>query len=682
MKKIFRKDCKGGILVFKKWERKNYSLFSTLNKVIKISFLSIAYFVSVPAQPATVERDTSEVKMQYDLEEIEVSASRAPSVYSEIVRVLTVIDSNEIERAPAESIQDLLEYVAGVDIRQRGAEGVQADISIRGGTFDQTIVLLNGINITDPQTGHHNLNLPVSLFQIERIEILEGPAARIYGPNAFSGAVNIITKKPVSTELELTLTAGSYGFLNPNLAGSFATGKVNQMLAGNYKKSNGYIDNTDFEISNLYYSGNLKTSKGKLLFQLGLSEKGFGANSFYTPRFPNQFEETRTIFSSAKWESSSRFHFTPVVFWRRHSDKFMLFRENPPDWYSGHNYHLTNSWGANINSWLRWLGGKTAIGGGFRSESILSNVLGEEMKSEKKVPGENASFSKFKIRQTLSLFFDHSWYFNRFLFNAGLMGNHISDNKTGWSFFPGIDAGVKLNTNFKIVAALNSSMRMPTFTDLYYSGPTNVGNPDLKPEKSLALEGGMKLNSEFTRGHLIVFHRRGKNMIDWVKYQSDELWQSENLTQINSTGAELKFAFFPAKKWDGFWPESFNVNYFFNNQQKTKSDLISSYVLDYLKHKISTSVTQKFGKRFYLNVRATYQDREGTFTLYKNKQPEGEIPYKPFWLIDSKLVFDAGNFEAYVSAKNILNKKYYDLGNVIQPGRWLKTGMTWKIDFK
>ncbi len=669
------------VLTFKRWGNKSYSLFLTINRVVIISVLLITYLSAVPVVTWGNESDTSEVKMQYDLDEIEVTASRAPSLYSEIARVLSVINKQEIERTPAESVQDLLEYIAGIDVRQRGAEGVQADISIRGGTFDQTIVLLNGINITDPQTGHHNLNLPVAFAQIERIEILEGPAARVYGPNAFSGAVNIITKKPFENETQLKMSAGSFGYLNPNLSGSFVTGKVKHLLAADFKKSNGYINNTDFNLSNFYYSGNLHTTKGKLLLQLGLSEKGFGANSFYTPRFPNQYEETATLFTSARWKSDSKFHFTPVVYWRKHSDKFMLFRTNPPDWYSGHNYHLTNSFGSAINSWLRWGGGKTAIGAEFRSESILSNVLGEDIKPEKKVPGENVFFSKFKSRRILSIFLDHSWYFHPFSINAGMMSNCISDHKAGWNFFPGIDAGVDLNENLKIVTAYNTSIRMPTFTDLYYNGPTNNGNPELKPEKSLTLEGGIKLKSKTVSGDFILFHRRGKNIIDWVKKHSDDLWKTENLTQINSLGTELKLVVSPSEIWDRNWPESIKVSYFYNNQEKSTSGFISNYVLDNLKHKITASATQKLGDWLQVNLRGIFQDREGTFTQYKNKLPVGEIPYNPFWLIDSKLVFHTGNFKAYVSVTNLFNRRYYDLGNIVQPGRWLKTGISWEISF-
>ncbi len=390
------------VLFFSKWRRKNYSVFRTLKRVVVISVLATTYLLSVPVVTIAVEKDTTEVKMEYDLDEIEVSAQRSPALYSQVARIVSVIERKEIESAPVQSVQDLLEYVAGVDVRQRGAEGVQADVSIRGGTFDQTLILLNGINITDPQTGHHNLNIPLSLSQIERIEILEGPAARVYGPNAFSGAINIVTRQPDVNLLNLQLSAGSFGYFDADLSISFKTGKLQNSLSLNKKLSDGYIENTDFDISNLFYSNQLITRKGEMSFQLGFSDKGFGANSFYTPKYPNQYEETKSLISSVKWVSNSKFHLTPVVYWRRHQDRFELFRDNPPSWYATHNYHLTNTYGGNLNSWVQSKFGKSAFGIEFRSEIILSNVLGEELDSPVEVPGEDAEFTKSKTRNYIS----------------------------------------------------------------------------------------------------------------------------------------------------------------------------------------------------------------------------------------------------------------------------------------
>jgi vitamin B12 transporter len=387
------------VLVFRKWGRKKYSLFSVLGKLLKVSVLSVAYLVSVPVVCVSSEPDTTGVRMQVDLEEVEVSASRVPVLYSQVARVLTVIDRAEIERAPAGNVQDLLEYVAGVDIRQRGAEGVQADISIRGGSFDQTLILLNGINITDPQTGHHNLNLPVSLAQIERIEILEGPAARVYGPNAFSGAINIITKQPGGNSVSAHVGAGSFDYLTADLTGSFTTGRMGHMLAGSRSSSDGYTLNTDFVSRGVFYSGELGMDAGKLQMQGGISGKGFGANSFYTPVYPNQYEQVQTIFSSIKFASASKLNLTPSIYWRQHTDEFQLFRDNPASWYRGHNYHQTGVWGANLNSWFRWAAGKSSLGASVRSEHILSNVLGEPLDEPVEIKNRDGFYTHSKTRR-------------------------------------------------------------------------------------------------------------------------------------------------------------------------------------------------------------------------------------------------------------------------------------------
>lgn len=667
------------ILTFKKWGRKSYSLFLMVKQAVKISVLGVAYLISAPSISLATEQDTTEVKMQYDLDEIEVSAQRSPALYSQVARIISVVERKEIEASPAQSVQELLEYVAGVDVRQRGAEGVQADVSIRGGTFDQTLILLNGINITDPQTGHHNFNLPISLSQVERIEVLEGPAARIYGPNAFSGAINVVTKQTNENLIDFYVSAGSYGFFNSNLSGSFKTGKVNHLIALNRKSSNGYINNTDFGISNLFYSNQLNSTKGKLSFQVGASKKGFGANSFYTPKYPNQYEETKTLLTSVKWESNSKLHLTPVVYWRRHQDRFELFRDKPASWYKNHNYHLTNVYGANLNSWIQWDLGKTAFGVEFRSENILSNVLGEDLDSPQDVPGENAEFTKSASRNITSIFLEHAVYINNWSLTAGIMSNFISGSDLGINIFPGIDVSYNITSEIKIFSTFNTSLRMPTFTDLYYSGPTNIGNPDLKPEKSATLEGGFKMNKGFVQGHAIVFYREGKDIIDWVKMESDEVWQPQNLTQLNSLGTELHVGFNLREQFGQHFPNRINLTYFNNNLQKENQDIISNYVLDNLKHKFVGSINQSITNNISIDLKASFQDREGSYTEYIDKVEVGEVDYKPFWLFDAKINYRLTKLNLFVSVNNIFDLSYNDIGNVVQPGRWIKAGVSYQF---
>ncbi len=685
------------VLIFSRWRRKNYSVFQTLKREVVISVLVVSYLLSVPVKSISSVPDTTEIKQQYDLDEIEISAQRAPVLYSKVARVVSAIPREEIEYAPVASVQELLEYVAGVDVRQRGAEGVQADVSIRGGTFDQTLILLNGVNITDPQTGHHNLNLPVSLNQIERIEILEGPAARVYGPNAFSGAINIITRQPDDTSFELGITGGSYGYFDAEGMGSFTTRKMQHVISVGRKSSKGYIDNTDFTISNVFYSGKLNLNSGTFSIQLGTGIKGFGANSFYTPKYPNQYEKTETFFSSVKWQSNSKWHLTPIFYYRRNQDRFELYREDKyqlvdggyyvwkndtiPSWYTTHNYHLTNTYGVNVNSWVQWSAGKSAFGAEYRSEIILSNVLGKDLSHPKPVPGENANFTKYDGRETVSLFLEHSVFYDHLSATAGVMGNYIFNSGLGLNVFPGIDISFQVFPGGKIFTSFNTALRMPTFTDLYYKGPTNIGNPDLKPEKSATIEGGVKWNRPVFQGNWTLFYRNGANIIDWVKMEEDELWQPQNLTHLISYGTEVQLKM-DIEKWLGrHWPKQISLNYFFNNLEKKNANFISNYVLDNLKHKFVGSVNYEFIKHLVLDLKITFQDRAGTYTVFENGNYRHEKAYPPFWIFDSKLSYTFKKLNFYLMANNIFNHNYYDLGNVPQPGRWVKVGISYQFRF-
>ncbi|MFA7490799.1 MAG: TonB-dependent receptor [Mariniphaga sp.] len=665
--------------IFRKWARKRYALFSVLKTEVKICVIPVIYCLSLPVLSIAAEPDSTIV--HYGLDEIEISASRAPSIFPENTRVLYVIDKAEIEQSPATSIQDLLKQVASVDVRQRGAEGVQADISIRGGTFDQTLILLNGINMTDPQTGHHNLNLPVSLSQIERIEVLEGPAARIYGPNAFSGAINIITLQPRGNRLSAQADAGSFNYFNFGVSANFCTGKGNHLLTANRKSSSGYTENTDFEISDLFYTGQAITPKGNLQVQAGVGEKGFGANSFYTPVYPNQYEQVRTMFSSARWISNSKFHVTPAIYWRRHFDTFMLFRDHSPDLYKNHNFHRTDLWGVNLNTWMIWKGGKTSLGTEYRTENILSNVLGEPLDLPVNGHKNNILYTHSKTRNITSLFLEHALYLNNWVINFGIMANHISGNHLGWNFFPGVDVSYQIRQSLRLVASWNSSLRMPTFTDLYYSSPTNIGNPDLKPEKSETMEGGFKIRTEKIRGHLILFSRLGKNTIDWIRTTENEPWQSMNHTKIHSKGAEFTLQVMPENNQNTKQQSSYQISYLFNVLNKKETPYISHYVLDNLKHKLTVSVTQPISGHLSAGIGFTFQDRAGSFTLYETDNPPRETPYPPFWLADVKVLYHLNKFQFFVSANNLLNKEYFDLGNVPQPGRWMKAGVSFNLNF-
>src|SRR5690606_1831561 len=213
---------------FKRFARKSYSVFNSMHKAVTIGVLSGCTLMSAHAATAvSVERlltrtstDTIPLK---ELEEVVVTASRVELPLNLAAKMVTVVSKQDIERAPVRSIEELLNYVAGADILQRGPHGVQADISLRGGSFDQTAILLNGVNLTSPHTGHYSFDIPVNLSDIERIEIVQGPSSLIFGAGAFSGGVNIITKKDTHSNAFFKTEGGMHGLFGAEARGAYKT---------------------------------------------------------------------------------------------------------------------------------------------------------------------------------------------------------------------------------------------------------------------------------------------------------------------------------------------------------------------------------------------------------------------------------------------------------------------------
>ena len=204
------------IVRFRQFQNDSYSAFRSLKVEVTIGVLSVAMLTFATPDSATAQVVTSSQSQEklYELEEVEVTSSRAPLTLGQSARMVTVLDREAIAAAPAQSVNDLLKIAAGVDVRQRGPIGAQTDISVRGGTNEQITILLNGININDPQTGHNAADFPVDISEIERIEVLEGPAGRVYGTSSLVGAINIVTRKADKTSADVHLEAGSFGYVS------------------------------------------------------------------------------------------------------------------------------------------------------------------------------------------------------------------------------------------------------------------------------------------------------------------------------------------------------------------------------------------------------------------------------------------------------------------------------------
>jgi vitamin B12 transporter len=606
-----------------------------------------------------------------------VSANRSATRFSDIGRKVTIITREEIRNAPVTNIHDLLEFVSSVDIRTRGAEGVQSDVNMRGGNFEQTLIMINGVKVNDPQTGHHNLNLPIEKHDIKRIEILEGPGSRIFGPNAYSGAINIITGSGFNgNETQAHVAAGDFGLWDLNLSNANQIGDFSSYISATRRLSGGFMENTDFDITNFFINSGYKAGHGTYSLQAGYNDKSFGAFGFYTPNYPDQYEQTRTTFTSLHFETGEDIKFKPTVYWRRHQDRFELFRNEAPDWYTNHNYHLTDTYGAELNTEIRSDFGVSSIGLEFRSENIKSNVLGKPTGDTIKAPGEsNGFFSKSDSRENYSLFLEHLFDFDKLLVSLGGIANYNSE--FDFKAYGGFELNYKLSQNYILIGSLNQSLRMPTFTDLYYKVGDHRGSPDLEPEEGLTAELGFKFRNEYLRFDLIGFNRWGRNIIDWVKETpEDELWVARNVTKLNTVGMETSLSFLPKQLiGEQCKIKYINLAYSFNQVYQDSEDYLSQYVLDYLKHKFTGSIEHEIGGNLSMNWMMNYQFRVGK---YEGKRlGDGSSPafrFDPFFILNVKLAYTYEDAVFFVECSNVLDTEYRDF-YVPQPGRWAKGGI-------
>jgi iron complex outermembrane receptor protein len=670
-------------VVFRRWNNSRFAVFNSLKRTIVIGCLLVAYLKFANPVAFASSIDTTSVVKDLQLESIDVSADQLPETFSNLSRVVVTITQKEIERAAVTSLNELLEYASNIDIRQRGADGVQADISIRGSTFDQVLILLNGVNITDPQTGHHNLNLPLDLSAIERIEIVKGPGSWKFGPGAFGGAINFITKKSETPFIQVGIEGGENLFHQENLSGGFRTGKLNHFISAKYSSSDGYTSNTDFNLANLFYQGSIATNITELSLQAGYTDKKFGANSFYSPKYPEQFEATQTLFTSIGAKTmSGKFHIEPKIYFRRNNDKFLLFRSNPA-LYS--NYHTTDVWGSNLLvSYFHNSKSVTSVGFDTRTETIWSNRLGEL--SERKVfspVNDTILLNYFHSRSNFSSFIGQKWYFSDFILNVGLNFTRNTDQNFKWFIYPGIDLSYNLSANSSLLASVNKTMRMPTFTDLYYSGPVNKGNPFLLPEEAVGYEFGYQFKGQYLNVSASAFYSEGKNLIDWVKQDLNDVWHTVNHSQISTMGAEFSMQasldkILPNQKF----LKRLKIDYTYLHQDKPETNLISNYSLSYLKQRVDINFSHAIIRNFSVDWHFSYQDRNGQYEKFADKVSQGLAEYDPFFLCDMKISYQNAGWSVYGMVNNLFNHTYFDIGNIAQPGRWIKIGVVKKFGFR
>ena len=683
----YNSNKKQGVFKFKRFGRKGYSLFAVLGRVVVVGVLSVAtlsksHAEGVGVKPVIDNDTTDKTDRELTLDEVSVTGSRAPLTRAQAARMVTVLERADIQAAPVQSVNDLLKYVASVDVRQRGPIGAQTDISIRGGNYEQITILLNGINICDPQTGHNAFDFPVDISEIERIEVLEGPAGRVYGTSSLLGAINIVTRPRPTSSVSAHIEGGSYGYLSAGARANVASGKWNNQLSGSYSRSDGYQRNSagglnsDYSGGKAFYQGTYDDDIVSVSWHAGLSTKDFGSNTFYGAKWDDQFEHTLKTYTALQAETKKgSFHLKPSIYWNHSYDRFELFRDAAEKY--PFNYHRTDIFGVNLNGYFDWILGRTAVGAELRNEDLLSGNLGEPLDNPHHISGTDRYYDHGINRTNISFVVEHNILLRRFTLSAGLVAVKNSWNGMNMKVYPGIDASYRIGDSFKIFANYNTSLRMPSVTELYYSVGGHVADKNLKPEEISSVEAGVKYADHVITTQASVYHNNWKNMIDWIRNTADgpdAPWQSVNFTEVKATGfqAQLTLNFRQIVPTQRIL-KSFNASYNYLFQDKDiDSSVESKYSLEYLRHKLVANLQLNIVSRLDLGINFRWQDRRGIYTDFDGTVKE----YSPYSVVDARLSWTAPKYKLYLEANNIFDKTYIDYGCVPQPGTWLIAGLS------
>jgi len=577
------------------------------------------------------------------LDTVLIKSTRIDLPFKENARTIQVISAEFIKNSAATNVADLLQQVAGVDIRRRGSAGSQADLYIRGGGFDQTLLLIDGIKMDDAQTGHHTMNAALPIEVIERIEIIKGPAARVFGQNAFTGAINIVTKSTLENTTSLNIEAGSFGQLN----GSVTVGKAfeNSSLIAHVGilTSDGYRHNSDYENKNYLLKGVFNKKEQPIELIATFFDKKFGANGFYaSATATEQYEETQSsLFGASTTFRTEKFKITPRVYWKRGQDEYVYIRDNPSVY---RNLHITNKVGVETNASYTSDIGITGFGVDISRVFISSNNLGK------------------RNRTMANLFLEHRFKLadSKIDITPGVAVTYFSDFK--FHAFPGLDIGFKLSDNLKAYGNLGVTYRIPTYTDLYYNDRSTIGNSNLKPEEAFAQEIGLKFNSGRFTSSVAIFNRDADNLIDFIRPDVTSKYEATNIAKVNTKGFELNTETrFKLNEFNQTL--SFGYNYLNDDILDQNKDL-SRYSLNTLKHQFIT----RFESKLFKNVRQNI--------IYKHAERTIGTSYN-VW--DASVIVAVNAFNLTVTANNIFNADYIESGYVPMPPSSLLFGLRYNL---
>lgn len=553
------------------------------------------------------------------------------------------LTQTDIQKHSSIHINDLFSSLTNVNMQNRGFLSTQSDIAIRGGSYEQVGVLLNGIRINDPQTGHNTFSMPFLIEDIDKIDIHKSASSKNLGQNAYSGAIHFTTKKVTKDYLQGNVSLGSFQTFNT----SFSAGKIFKnhwhKISLGYLRSNGYRTNTDMEAYQGFTEHHITPFQNKqidLYALAGFVSKKFGANGFYSNRFPNQYEEIQSYFYNIGLQSqNSKIDF----YWKQNNDYFVLRRENP-NFYK--NLHTNDVRGILARHAIP-LFQKFAtlnLSGEYRNEQIHSSNLGDR----------NRDIFNANLNLDMSIG-------SKLKINVGQNTNYIigfNPNITG-----GLQMAYTLHPMHSLNGGINTAFRIPTFTELYYTAPTDSGNANLIAEEALNMELGYRFQSKMTTFSLQAYTRNSSNQIDWIKKEANATYFSAtNIGNVKVQGIEAQVEFYLGhdKKYAPFEKVTFS---YVHNQLTSQNPFPSKYNFNYLQNQAFGTLYLRYSKYLTQSLTLRIEDRP-----YLNKL---------FAVLDTKVEYDLpiSKSKLFVAIYNLTNTNYQYFQDIPMPGIHFQAGI-------
>lgn len=607
-----------------------------------------------------------------ELDPVTVSASISPVPVSRTGRNVTVVSGESYSVLPVMSVDEFIKYLPGIEVQMRGPGGSQADIVIRGGTFQQVLVILDGIRINDPNTGHFSAYIPVTPSEIDRIEILKGASSALYGSEAVGGVVHIITKAFAAQQnseiqtLSAGMKIGEYGLRNLYAGGTykkeksvFNIGVQNNHSNGQLQRgTRGYFDNS---ILSATYRQFFK-SNFDIAIRAGCDSRDFSAQNYYTSFLSDTADESvLSYWTQFKLNKSFSSHKITIDAGYKHLQDRFLF--NPS---SRRNESESEMLQLGITD--NFFAGKNSVlvtGIQYNKRSIASNDRGHHNRNQW------AAFAMF------------NQHWKRFAVSPAIRVDDYEGR--GTEVVPQINLSFH-HEQLQIRASAGKTIRDADFTERFnnYNNPLvtggSIGNPDLLAERSFSYEAGADYRiSRAVKISLSAFQRRMKQLIDYVPTPYEDMPRKDNLSPTGSFALAKNIGRVVTSGWEA-------------DLQFKRDPLTAAIGLLWLKSDAGDedlSFYLSSHSRFLANMHVSYQFKRLYFSftsVYKNRAPleapaiHAIIPEHSF-LANMKLGyrFAGEKIRIHLQADNIFNTEVSDLLGARLPGRWISGGMDFKL---